>query len=159
MDRKPNSRAELPSGRFIHRLNWIYAVLCCAMLLFMGLALWYRPQPVYLFPVGQDVFLYSVPVLCILGYFFGGYAFRMLVESLKPEDPVSRKAARYQSASLIRYGCLEIPALLALYAYMKQGYFFFLFIGALLIVYQISIWPTKKRIQGQLPPYPKENET
>ena len=145
----------LPSARFVQRLNCIYAVLSCAMLLFLGLALWYQPQPVYLFPVGPDIYLYTVPVLAILGYFFGGYAFRLLLEPLEEQDPVSRKEARYQSASLIRYACLEIPALFALYAYMKQAYFFYLLIGILLIVYQISIWPTKKRIQKQLPPQSK----
>ena len=139
-------------ARFVYRLNIIYAALCFAMLLFLGIALWYRPQPVYVFPQEPDLLLYVVPVLGVLGYFFGRYAFRLLLEPLVADDPASRKAARYQSASLIRYGCLEIPALFALFAYMKQAYFFYLFIGILLIAYQISIWPTRKRIESQLPP-------
>jgi hypothetical protein len=154
---EPPARNSMPLTKFAYRLNTLYAALCLVMLLFLGFALWYRPRPVYVFPSGPDVLLYVVPVLGILGYFFGGYAFRLLLDPLEAGDPAARKFARYQSASLIRYGCLEIPALIALFAYMKQGYFFYLLIGMLLIAHQISIWPSRKRIEGQLPPPFKGN--
>ncbi|WP_373075588.1 hypothetical protein [Zeaxanthinibacter enoshimensis] len=100
---------------------------------------------------GGSMAIYLVPVLGLAGYFGSQWVYRKLLVSVRPHHPLSQKLTRFQSASYLQYTCLEIPALLALLAYLYDGFVLHLAIAAFLILYMYSRKPTVKKLKEALP--------
>lgn len=97
------------------------------------------------------LFIYLVPLAALLGYFGGSFVYRKMLRSLRQNDPLQVRMLRFQSASLLHYACLEVAALVALYAYLSEGYVLHLLIAALLIFYLISRRPSLKTLRNSIP--------
>ncbi|MDC6351627.1 hypothetical protein PP178_08665 [Zeaxanthinibacter sp. PT1] len=100
---------------------------------------------------GNSPAIYLIPVLGLAGYFGSQWVYRKLLSTIKSHHPLSQKLTRFQSASYLQYTCLEIPALLALLAYLYDGFILHLAIAAFLILYMYSRKPTVKKLNEALP--------
>ncbi len=136
---------------FLRRLQLLYLALVAGMVLLGLLAYSLQKSPLAEFPVENQAFVYLVPLLALAGYFGGFLIFKKLLESLDPGKDLDLKLMRYQSASLLQYTCLEAPALLALFAYIQQGYLLYAAIAAFLIIYLIAQRPSLKKIGKHVP--------
>jgi len=135
----------------LQRLRIIHLSLAGGMLLIGVLVSSLQKEPVVNFPVGDSTLIYLVPVAALAGYFLGLYIFRRLLQVLDARQELSIRLSRYQTASLLQYSCLEAPALLALYAYIQNGYLFYAAIAAFMLIYFCAQWPTALKIIRNVP--------
>lgn len=137
--------------KFLQTLRLIHISLSGAMVLFTVIAFSIQQNPFSQLPHQQDIFIFMVPIAVLVGYFGGLYVFRMLLHTLDKDQDLSLKLSRYQTASLLHYACLEASALIALFAYIREGYVLYLAIAAFVIFYFISLRPSRKRILQKIP--------
>lgn len=137
--------------KFVFRLQLIHMALLAGLILFGMVAFSLRNSPLSGFPIQGDLLVYLVPLLALAGYFAGHYVYNKMLVSLEHNQELSLKLARYQTASLLHFACLEVPALFALLAYIDQGYVLYLAIAVSLILYLFSRRPTRKKVLDNLP--------
>jgi hypothetical protein len=135
----------------LKRLRIIFFALTAGMLILAILAFSLQQRPLVSTPDGNSPYVYLVPLLALAGYFAGLYIFNWLLTPLTPERELGIRLARYQSACLLRYSCLEVPALLALFAYIAEGYVFYAAIATFLIIYLFTLRPTYVKMLRQMP--------
>jgi len=156
MDKSPNPNETLK--KYLRRLKIMHFGLVAGMLFISLFVYVLQKNPLPNFPGENSTLFYLVPVAALTGYFAGIYIFNKLLNPLETEQKLSLKLARYQTASLLHYTCLEAPALLALYAYMIQGYLFYAAIAVFLILYLFAQRPTRVKIVRRIPLSDQENE-
>lgn len=138
-------------SRFLTRLKWLHLLLLGGMLLFTLMAYLLRDGFRNSYPPAQDLFLYLVPLAALGGYFASLFLFGKLLSAVEVAWPLRRKLARFQTACLLQYTCLEAPALLALFAYLKNGFALYLATAASLVIYLYTRKPTRRKIRTALP--------
>lgn len=137
--------------RYLHRLQIIHLALVAGMVLLGYLAYTLQKSPLADFPIGNQLFVYLVPLAALAGYFGGLAIFNKLMAPLDAKQDLNLRLMRFQSASLLHYTCLEAPALLAAFAYIHQGYLLYAAIAVFLIIYLIAQRPTLKKIHQKIP--------
>ena len=142
--------------KYLKRMRIIHAALFGGILLIALFAFGLRQNPVPAFPAGGSVYVFLVPCAALAGYFAGTMIFRKLMGSLKASQDLSLRLARFQKASLLKYTCLEAATLLAVFAYLEEGYFLHLVIGAFLILYFYFQKPSRKQVLETVPLHPQE---
>lgn len=140
------------------RIRMIHTALLGGILLIAFLAFGLRQNPLPAFPAGGSVYVFLVPIVALLGYFGGTWVFRNLMRPLELSQDLSVRLTRFQTASLLRYTCLEAATLLAIFAYLEEGYFFHLAIAASLILYFYFQRPTRRQMLQSIPLSPEEQE-
>ena len=98
----------------------------------------------------NDPFLFAVPILAIGGFIASNLMFKQQLSSSLNKDTPNDKLMGYQTALIIRLALLEGPSLFGIVTYLITGNFLFLIISGLLMLYFISIRPTKVKIENDL---------
>lgn len=98
----------------------------------------------------NDPFLFVVPILAIGGFIVSNLMFRQQLNSSINKDSLKDKLMGYQTALIIRFALLEGPSLFGIVTYLITGNFLFLIISGLLVLYFISIRPTRVKIENDL---------
>ena len=143
---------------YLQRLRIIHMALAAGMLLIGFLTYNLQEHPLSNFPPGDSTLIYLVPIAALTGYFFGLYLLNRLLKSLNSRQELSIRLSRYQTASLLYYSCLEAPTLLALFAYIQQGYIFYATIAACMLLYFCVQMPTARKILKKVPLTAREME-
>ncbi|CAG2532334.1 hypothetical protein MAR621_02432 [Maribacter dokdonensis] len=107
---------------------------------------------------GQGVFLYMVPVFAMLGYFGSQWVFKKMTSNIKSESRLEEKLKKYQSALLIKYALIEIPAFIGLFAYYNTANALPLVISVCLLAYLAAQRPNKANIINNIPLKAQEKE-
>lgn len=136
---------------FIHMSLTIGLLVITAIILFQGKGFNANTN-------GDDLFLYIAPIISIIGYFGGQLLFNRSIATLNREQPLNEKLKVYTSASLIKYACIEGPAVICLVAYYSTGNALPLTIAFCLMAFLIVQRPSKHRIIEQLPLTPEEKK-
>ncbi|MDO1514630.1 hypothetical protein Q2T41_18410 [Maribacter confluentis] len=100
---------------------------------------------------GQDIFLFIVPVLALLGYFGSQWVFKKMTLNIQLNEQLADKLKKYQSALHIKYALIEVPAFAGLYAYYKTGNALPLVIVICLLAYLFVQRPNKESIIKNVP--------
>ncbi len=100
---------------------------------------------------GDNVYLYLVPVLALLGYFGSQLIFKKMTTRIKLESQLADKLKKYQSALHLKYALIEIPAFLGLFVYFNTGNALPVLISVCLLVYLFVQKPNKENIVNSLP--------
>jgi hypothetical protein len=148
-------------ARFIMTLKWlriIHLALMTGMVVLVIIAFYLQPGPLISAPGSDSPYVYLVPALSLAGYFCGLFIFKWLLKPLSPERDLALRLTRYQSASLLQYSCLEIPALVALFAYIEEGHVFYAAIALLLLLYLFTLRPTQAKMLRKVPMSFQEKE-
>lgn len=135
---------------FIQRITIIYLALIIGQLLFAGVSYSIVETNFLSFDFGSDVFVMLVPALAVGGAFASNFIYNKKIDELTSLESLNNKLIGYQTACIIRYALLEGPALLGIVTYMQTGNLFFLIIAGALIVYFITLRPTKEKIEMDL---------
>lgn len=110
------------------------------------------------FSMSDDIYIYIIPTLALLGYFASTYIFRKQLSAIDKNDSLQTKQAMYQQAIILKYAFIEGPALLAFMQFMNQGYTLYFTIGACLTIYLASLRPTKSKVFEDLQLNTKEKQ-
>jgi len=97
-----------------------------------------------------DIFIYIFPMLALMGLFASTFIFRIVTKDIDRKDSLLSKLATYQSASLIRYACIEGPALINLVWFSTTGNLLYLTVAGALILFLFVQRPTKLRADREL---------
>lgn len=100
---------------------------------------------------GDNVYLYLVPVLALLGYFGSQLIFKKMTARIKLESQLTDKLKKYQSALHLKYALIEIPAFLGLFVYFNTGNALPVVISICLLAYLFVQKPNKENIVNSLP--------
>lgn len=110
------------------------------------------------FSMSDDIYIYIIPTLALLGYFASTYIFRKQLSAIDKNDSLQTKQAKYQQAIILKYAFIEGPALLAFMQFMNQGYTLYFTIGACLTIYLAGLRPTKSKVFEDLQLNTKEKQ-
>jgi hypothetical protein len=91
-----------------------------------------------------------VPAIAVSGAFASNFIYNKKIGELTSLESLKDKVMGYQTACIIRYALLEGPALFGIVSYMQSGNLLFLIIAGALIVYFVSLRPTKEKIEMDL---------
>ncbi|MGZ3756913.1 MAG: hypothetical protein ACXVAY_04760 [Mucilaginibacter sp.] len=98
----------------------------------------------------NDPLLFLVPILAIGGFIASNLMFKQQLNSSTNRDALKDKLMGYQTELIIRFALLEAPSLFGIGSYLLTGNFLFLIISGLLMLYFISIRPTRVKIENDL---------
>ena len=135
---------------YIRTITIIHLALIMGLILFSGVSYSIIETNFLSFDFGSDVFVMLVPSLAVGGAFASNFIYNKKIGELTSLESLKDKVMGYQTACIIRYALLEGPALLGIVTYMQTGNLFFLIIAGALIVYFITLRPTKEKIEMDL---------
>lgn len=99
---------------------------------------------------GNDPFVLVGLALAIGGFVGGNLIFKQILAKIAPDATLSRKVSAYQTAFIIRAALMEGAALFSVVAYMLGGNLFFLALTAAVVLYFITLRPTKDKVTTDL---------
>ncbi len=98
----------------------------------------------------SDIFVYIFPIIALAGVFGSKFLFNLFVKNLKNHETLQAKLTGYQTASLIKYGLLEGPALLNIVWFSVTGNLLYLSIGCALILFLFVQRPSADKVENDL---------
>lgn len=130
-------------------LSIIHLGLLMGQVLF-ALAVYYiTPQKGFVLS-GNEPFVFVGLALAIGGFIGGNLIFKQTLAKIAPDATLSRKVSAYQTAFIIRAALMEGASLFSVVAYMLGGNLFFLALTAVIVLYFITLRPTKEKIAADL---------
>ncbi|AEM71042.1 hypothetical protein Murru_2003 [Allomuricauda ruestringensis DSM 13258] len=102
------------------------------------------------FSNSSDIFLAIVPVVALASIFLGDLIFKKNLKSLPENATLKNKLAKFQTASIIKYGLMEGGALFCIVVFANSQNLTYLIIGVFLICYLFLQRPTKQKIERAL---------
>lgn len=94
----------------------------------------------------DNVFLYIVPIAALIGYFGSQLVVKKMMGTIKRTATLQQKLNTFQSSQIIKFACIEAPAILGLFAYYSSGNALPLVISICLLAYLVVQRPNKERL-------------
>ena len=135
---------------YIKTLSTLHYALFGGQVLMAGVMFFLKGSTVFHLSNSDGVFLYLVPILSVLGLFFGQKLYDSRIQQLKDETDLDEKLDKYRGAIIIRLTLIEGPALLGIMAYYITGNLLYLVIAAFLILYFFYLKPSMENIKSDL---------
>ncbi|WP_422080361.1 hypothetical protein [Ulvibacterium sp.] len=135
---------------FIRTLTFLHGSLTLGLMAFT-LFVYFQNRSFTVGTDSNDLYVYIVPTIAILGYFLGKFLFQKQLQRIDRKDNLTGKLVRYQIASLVQYALLEGPAFFALVIYYIKGNALYLLIGLSLLAYLIMLRPKIDTLIKALP--------
>ena len=135
---------------FLRTLSLIHYFLCAGLIAFGAFAYWQNGS-FNAGTIGEDIFVYIVPIVAMMGYFGSKLMYRKMILNLPKNETLATKLSRYQVANLVQYALLEGPAFLALFVYLSSGTALYLAIAIALTIYLFARRPTLNRLFEEVP--------
>ncbi len=145
----------LTSDEYFKKLSILYFALLGGQLLFAGVVYFLLSPAPTTFDDG-GTFLYIVPAVAVSCVIMSNFLFKNLLNSAKNKSDLSDKFMSYQTAVLVRLALLEAPVLLAIVAYLLTGRLGLLGVGALVILFYLTVRPSKAKAAQELGLSPSE---
>ena len=134
---------------FVTTISIIHLALSAGLLIF-GVFQYYSNTINLNASYQKDVLVYVFPLVGLAGFFVGNTLYRKILERLTEKSKLSVKLNGYLNASIIRWGCIEAPAVLNLAWFGIKGNSLFLAVGGTLALYLLWLRPTKTKIETEL---------
>ena len=106
----------------------------------------------------RHVFIYLVPVFVLAGFSFSHLIFKNRLKAIDSKSSLLMKLTAYRAVLIIRYALLEGPTLFAIVVYLVTGDILFILLAALMVVYFITLRPTKEKVIRDLDLNPDEEQ-
>ena len=100
---------------------------------------------------GENLYLFIVPILALLGYFGSQWLFKKMTSKIKMTERLEDKLKKYQSALHLKYALIEVPAFIGLFTYYNSGNALPLVITICLLAYLFVQKPNKENIINSIP--------
>jgi hypothetical protein len=135
---------------FLKTLSIIHLALIAGQVLFAITALGIKTKHQTDVKNSNEAFMFIVPLLALAGFVAGHMLFKQQVNKLSGETSLKEKIKGYQGAVIVRFALLEGPSLFAIVAFLLTKNLLFLLVSALIILYFISLRPTKEKTENDL---------
>jgi MFS family permease len=143
MEAKP---IQLTPRTFMKSLNIIYWAILIGMFLIGGFIVLILESWDILMPSYADSFLIAVPLFTFLGVVLGRVLYKRKLDSLKSEKSLKAKMSGFQTALIIKFMLVEAPFVLGVVATISSSNVFYLMISGTLVMYFITLKPTKSKV-------------
>ena len=148
MDRNFNNGV---SPQLVVKTNTIIHLGLTAGQLLFGVVVFYiTPQKSFSFDGVKYPMILIAFALAFGGFIGSTLMYRSRLASISSEDILAKKISAYQTGFIIRAALLEGPSLFSIVGYMLSGNLLFLAISGIIILYFISIRPTREKIIAEL---------
>lgn len=97
-----------------------------------------------------DPFFVLVPSTALFALFISGFMFKKLLSQANAKITLAEKLALYRPALLVRFAILEGASLFGLVSYFLNGNLFYIIIAAFVMVYFLTLRPTKEKLENDL---------
>ncbi|MEP2936445.1 MAG: hypothetical protein ABJM06_11440 [Gilvibacter sp.] len=135
---------------FNKTLRTLHLALTAGPSFFAVVTYFIAPDQYFDYMKTDDILFFVVPIIGITAIVISAFLFAKQKRELLKKETLKEKLVGYQGASIIKYGLIEGPALLAIVIFFKFGNLFYLIIAVLFIVYLILQRPTKAKIEQDL---------
>ncbi|MCR1025950.1 hypothetical protein NQT66_14095 [Cellulophaga baltica] len=134
----------------IKTLTIIHAFLVLSLAAFAAFTFFSGPGFVNEFSMENDIFIYIVPIVAMIGYFASKYLYSRELTAINASEDLKTKLALYQKANILKFALLEGPAFLAFLQFMSNGYTLYFTIGTTLLLYLAMQSPNKAKAISEL---------
>ncbi|QXP52754.1 hypothetical protein H0I25_12815 [Cellulophaga sp. HaHa_2_95] len=134
----------------IKTLKIIHAFLILSLAAFAAFTFFGGPGFVNEFSMENDIFIYVVPIVAMVGYFASKYMYSRELAAINTSEDLKTKLALYQKANILKFALLEGPAFLAFLQFMSNGYTLYFTIGTTLLLYLAMQSPSKTKTIEEL---------
>ncbi len=131
-------------------LSVLYFSFLGSQLLFALVAFLKQSTTYFEFENSEDVFIYAVPVLAVAAFVASMLVYREQISTLTDKGSLPEKFSGYQSAYLVRMAFLEAASIFGIIAFMLKGNLFSLVFTGLLILYFLTLKPSKDKVEADL---------
>jgi hypothetical protein len=100
--------------------------------------------------INNDPFTYVAILLAMGGFFLGNFLFRQELNNASEKNSLREKLMSYQAGLIKKLAPMEGASLFSIVIFMLTGNLFFLVITGLVILYFITLRPTKEMIGNDL---------
>lgn len=141
------------SKEYFKMLSLIYFALIIMQLVFGVVAYIYTITGGSITTQGGElrrIFIYIVPLVVIVGFSSSNIFFKSKMIAIKTKSVLAEKTAAYRGTLILRYALLEAPYFFAIVAYLLTNDLIFLGFGALIIVFFLTIRPTREAVAVDL---------
>jgi len=98
----------------------------------------------------DDIFTYIALLLAVGGFFLGNFMFKQELNNAANKNTLREKLLVYQTGLIKKLALMEGASMFSIVAFMQTGNLFFLTIAGLIILYFITLRPTKDKVQTDL---------
>ena len=140
----------LTSRSYIKTLSTLHLMFLFALLAFLAICFFLNNNLVFDYSDISDPFIYIVPIFTLGGYFIGNFLYNSKIKKIDKNETLKHKLSNYQSITIIRFACIDGPALLGIVAFFKTGNLFFVLFAGLLIIYFFTLRPSKVKVISEL---------
>ncbi|WP_158977755.1 hypothetical protein [Cellulophaga sp. L1A9] len=134
----------------IKTLTIIHTFLVLSLAVFAAFTFFGGPGFVNDFNIENDVFIYIVPIVAVIGYFASKFLYTKALSAIDSSATLNTKLALYQKANILKYALIEGPAFLAFIQFLSNGYTLYFTIGATLMLYLTMQKPSKTKTIEEL---------
>jgi len=140
------TKPTLTPKSFLKTLTILHFSFFGAMLFFAGVAYFINQNHTVDINKVEIINLMILVVIGLVGVFGGQLAQKKNLEKAKNQSSLRHKLGIYQTSALIKYAFLEGPALFAIVLYLQSSEFIYLLFAVILMIYFITLRPTKEKI-------------
>ena len=144
------SSPNFTSTSFMKNLNLIYIIILVGMMLFGSVILFTTDSWESTMPNSEDGFLIIVPLLTFIGVVLGRVIYKRKLDGLANKESLRSKLTGYQTALIIKFVLVEVPFTIGIVAALMTGNIFYLMISGTLVMYFITLKPTRSKVKKDL---------
>jgi DMSO reductase anchor subunit len=132
-----------PKGNLFTTLQIIHGALCLGPTLFAVVSYSITPNTHSDIRPNDSVLLYVAAFMALSMVFVSNFLFNKQLAVIDFTAPVKQRLLQYQTACIVRYALLEGAALFNVVVFLLTGNYISLAIGAAMIVFMVTIRPTR----------------
>lgn len=144
-----NSTITTPK-KFIQTLKIIHLALIMGCVMFLIVSYLINENWILDFNIRLEVFSILPFIAVVGGVSLDSFIYKKILDSLEGKNTLYQKLNGYLTASIIKFALLEAPILLCLVVGLVTSNLSYSLLALLLIVYFVSIKPTKVKIEKDL---------
>ena len=131
-------------------IKTIYYAMMLGVIVFGAVIYYTAKTPAFNLDV-NDIFIFIVPVLLVLGIFASNFIYKSLIAKIDTNLDLQTKIAQYTSATIIKGTLLELPALLAVVVASFTDNMLFLIFALLMLFVMYTKVPAKEKFEEEVP--------
>ncbi|MFD2161490.1 hypothetical protein ACFSJU_03745 [Paradesertivirga mongoliensis] len=137
-------------AKFLMTMSIIFFAMLAAQILFALVVSYLNSNRDMEAQASDRPFLYVVPIMAVVCFILSKVMFDQILKQAKLKEALNEKAMVYQAAFLTRLALLEGASLFGIVTYFLTGNIFLLSVSALVILYFLTLRPTKERVSSNL---------
>jgi len=145
------------SKSYLKTLTIIHFALAVGQIIFAIIVFAHHQKTEMVVDPINDVMFIPFLVTLLMAFAVGPVIYKKLLSQVHGKS-LTIKLNQFRAASIVKYALIEGPSLFGIVIYFLSGNFFYLLVSGLLIIYFLTLRPTKEKIEKGLNLDYKEKE-